>query len=165
LWQSFSAFAENESEFEPPASVVRQVKAAMVLEPALASNNPLQAIAQLVFDSFLQPLPMGIRSSAYLKRYLLYKYESLIIDLAVESGTSSEKQLVVGQVTDCKSRNLSGVKISLVSGKRKVAATQANGFGEFFLEFEKTADSWISFTINDSKEIVIPIGETLKNPS
>src|ERR671919_2348278 len=54
----------------------------------------------LVFDSFQQALPAGLRSGQSESRHLLYRTDDLTADLRLEAGARTGRLLLIGQVAD-----------------------------------------------------------------
>src|SRR6266567_5071519 len=61
VWNQVQTMVSNETSCMPPESIVRMVK-----QEFAATNSPKQesVLASLLFDTFAQPLPVGIRSGA-----------------------------------------------------------------------------------------------------
>lgn len=161
VWRELPSFASREADYTPPASIVRIAKAAVFLRSGRSVLPAAQSVAKLVFDSFRQPQPNGVRSVGPAARHLLYKCGSLVIDLSLQSGASAEHHVLIGQVKDCLSGSVRDVQISLASDGQKLGETRANGFGEFFFEFKNNQGIWISLVIQDKREILIPLYQTL----
>src|SRR5207245_3591736 len=104
-----------------PSSLLRRIKQA----------------ARLVFDSFLQPLPDGIRISQLPARRLVYEAGSLMADLWIEPKTDSRRTALVGQLVDSSKpdRRLDRIPIVLQGQKGLIAFATTNEFGEFHFDF------------------------------
>ncbi len=108
-----------------------------LLRPSSLLRRVTQA-ARLVFDSFLQPLPDGIRISQLPARRLVYKARSLMADLWIEPKTDSRRTALVGQLVDSAKpdRRLDRIPIVLRGQKGPIALATTNEFGEFHLDFD-----------------------------
>jgi len=116
--------------------------------------------ARLIFDSFLQPAPAGIRISQPAGRRFVYQAYSLMVDLALEpSQTDSRRISLVGQLLDSAEpeRQLDALSVALQGPKGPIAVASTNKFGEFHfeldleqnvkLEIETAANQWISLVL------------------
>jgi CheY-like chemotaxis protein len=95
--------------------------------------------ARLVFDSFLQPMPAGVRGVSQLpSRQLVYRSGSLMADLWLEPQTDSANVALVGQIVDSDSpdRRLDLIPVALHGPKGRIAYATTNKFGEFHLNFD-----------------------------
>jgi len=113
--------------------------------------------ARLIFDSFLQPAPAGIRTSQLAGRQVIYQAEDLMVDLFLEPPqTDSRRISLVGQLLDSAKpeRRLNILSVALQGPKGPIAIGSTNKFGEFHfdfdleqnvkLEIETAANLWIS---------------------
>ncbi len=108
-----------------------------LLRPSSVLRRVTQA-ARLVFDSFLQPLPDGIRISQLPARRLVYEVGSLMADLWIEPQTDSRRIALVGQLVDSAKpdRRLDRLPIVLRGQKGPIALATTNEFGEFHVDFD-----------------------------
>jgi len=136
LWKHVHEVARHERVLEPPDSAVRAIKGSFALHGPRRHQRGVAAIAKLLFDSSLVPLPAGVRSTSSSTRQLLFGVGAYRIDLRIEPQLDSDKAAVVGQVlhsTDA-GEGLGAVPVALVRGRRVVAETVTSQFGEFNLE-------------------------------
>jgi CheY-like chemotaxis protein len=116
--------------------------------------------AQLVFDSFLQPMPAGVRGVAQLTaRQLLYQSGSLMADLWLEPQTDSNSLALVGQIVDSSRPDchFGSTPVVLHGCKGPIALATTNKFGEFHfnfdfepsvtLEIEVRGNHWVSVAL------------------
>jgi len=95
--------------------------------------------AHLVFDSFLQPMPAGVRGVSQLPaRQLVYQSGNLMADLWVEPQTDSHNLALVGQIVDSSrpERQFDSIPVVLHGRKGPVALATTNKFGEFHFNFD-----------------------------
>ena len=136
LWQEILDLAAGESSYQPPESAVRTIKVSYVLE-GLRKTFPRGAqIAKLVFDSFRQPLPEGVRNLGPRARQLLYRAGKFAIDLRLDSGP--DRASLVGQVLDSTrpDQGVADIPVTLFKSRTRVLKTVTNRLGEFHFEFE-----------------------------
>jgi CheY-like chemotaxis protein len=130
-----------------------------LLRPISVTRRIVQA-ARLIFDSFLEPAPVGIRISQLHGRRFVYQADSLMIDLSLEPPlTGSHRFSLVGQLMDSTKPepDLEVLSVRLQGPKGPIALTSTNKFGEFRFEFsleqnvkleiETVAQNWISIVL------------------
>jgi len=154
VWRSVLAVAERESGFTPPGDIVRVVKSQLAAVVAKASRG-----FRVLFDSARQPITAGIRGGSVSARQFLYETDDYYIDLRVEPRREADRACLVGQILTRKGvdRAAEGVSVSIKKGKQSVAATVANRFGEFQMEFDGSSDLHISIGGDEGNEIVLPL--------
>jgi hypothetical protein len=125
---------------EVPESAVRQVKAIFPPRAKTAKRSFLLP-AQLIFDSFLSPVPAGLRASWQVGWQGLYKAGDCSLDLRIEPELKTSRAAVIGQITSATlpESEMTNVPVFLKSGKNVVASTVSNRFGEFQIEYEQQA--------------------------
>ncbi len=136
LWQEILVLAARESSYQPPESAVRNIKASYVLEGNRKALPRGAQIAKLIFDSFRQPLPEGIRNIGPRARQLLYRAGKFAIDLRLDSGP--DRASLVGQVMDSTrpDQGVADVPVTLFKSRTRVLKTVTNRLGEFHFELE-----------------------------
>ena len=133
------------------------------LESSFRPKEVLRRIinaAHLVFDSFLQPMPAGVRGLSQLPaRQLIYQSGSLMVDLWLEPQTDSNSLALVGQIVDSSRPDCQFGSIPVVLHGRKgpIALATTNKFGEFHfnfdfepsvtLEIEVRGNHWVSVAL------------------
>lgn len=116
--------------------------------------------AHLVFDSFLQPVPAGVRGlSQPSARQLVYQSGSLMADLRLEPQTDSNNLGLAGQIVDSNrpDRQFDSIPVVLHGRKGPIALATTNKFGEFYfkldfepsvtLEIEVGGNQWVSVAL------------------
>src|SRR5260370_25478788 len=91
LWRKVADAAMVEASYQPATEKVRFVKAAFTLARSGARRQKTATAIQLLYDSFSQPVPAGIRSAHKRVRQLLYRAEPYQIDLRLELQTESNR--------------------------------------------------------------------------
>lgn len=113
-----------------------------VIDSLLRPNSLFRRVfqaARLVFDSFLEPAPEGIRISQPSGRRFVYEAGSLMIDLSLEEPlTDSSRISLVGQLLDSAKpeRQLDIFSVALRGATGPIARGYTNQFGEFQFEFD-----------------------------
>src|SRR4051812_12419586 len=156
VWQLMSSSAHAERSYSPPQDVVRMVKQEFAIQHPTEEKQTL--IASLVFDSFAQAAPAGIRSTVTSPRQLLYEANGITIDLRFEVTKSSPNAIVVGQVLE--NKNAYPLPIPLVLFNDQGAAvleTETTDFGEFQFEFDTTKRLRLSFELTATKRVQVSL--------
>jgi hypothetical protein len=157
VWNQLQTIVSNEKSYMPPESAVRMVKLEFV---TTNSQEQASVLANLLFDTFVQPLAAGIRSGAAVARQLVYVAEGLTVDLRLDSQSPSGKILVVGQVLDQRLPRVSprGVSIALWTPKgQPFLEISPNESGEFQLEVNAQDDLRLLIEVAGRKTIRIPL--------
>lgn len=106
-------------------------------QPAIA--RLLKETAQLIVDTFRQPIPAGIRHIRPTVRHLLYETSSHAVDVSFERVPDSNSIRLAGQILSNAEpqRSLNGVRVALHGAKGLLGLAVTNRSGEFLFEFEK----------------------------
>jgi len=164
MWQAVLACAGAERSYDPPDSAVRTVKGLFALyKPVKRLPRALEA-ARLVFDSFRQPLPAGVRAGSRPPRQVLYKSGRYWVDMRLEKAPTSDRLTLVGQILDASSPNkgLNDVPVFFLSGSRELARTATNRFGEFHLEVSAGRCPRVCVGVTKGKAVVVPLPQVKK---
>jgi hypothetical protein len=151
-WQSVYSITQAERILTPPSDVVRVVKSQFAV---VAPEKSLGF--RLLFDSSLEPVPAGMRGSVAARQFL-YETDEYYIDLRVEPHREAHQAALVGQVVNRRSKQgAPGLAVLLQDGKRPIAETSTNQFGEFQFEFDATNSLSIAVERDKSDAIVLPL--------
>lgn len=139
-----------------------QNKFNMPLEVSGPDSEHTQVTAELVFDSFRDPSPGGVRSTASAVRYLLYRADLFVVELRLEFVSGSRRYSLAGQVLNCQegAAPLNKVPVHLRSGPDELALTMTNDFGEFCLDYETGKNVHIWVAVGNKQDIIILLDET-----
>jgi hypothetical protein len=158
-WSRVRKLATEEAAFAPPENLVRLVKLGFANKHA-EQPRPW-TLANLVFDSLAQPLPVGVRSSGTLNVWqVIYEAEGLTVDLRFGRRTPAKEVHLVGQVFDKQAvKALQGdASIELSTEQDQLVATTAvSPLGEFHLEFEAKNHLWLSVKAVGRNTVRIPL--------
>ena len=165
LWQKLHNTAATEARYQPPVADVRVAKAAFAAAGVGAQRNEKSSFVEVMFDSFLQPMPVGARSSGLGTRQMLYRADPYQIDIQIEAQPDGNGLMITGQLLDISSPGVVGrdVKITLSNHRGNVIHTVTNQFGEFRGEVENTGDLELAFPGQGEKSIVISLRNALGN--
>ena len=145
---------------------VQRDRLAMDLWPRLESMvypqlgiRRITKVARLALDTFLQPLPAGIRGSQSGTRQLVYETESLTADMAFERSPDSTRTTLLGQIIRNEPKiPVNGVPVVLKSRKGPLGLKMTNEVGEFSFEFqnERSVNLEIEVSPNDWVLLISP---------
>ena len=113
----------------------------------------------LVFDSFHQALPAGLRSGKSESRHLLYRTDDLTADLRLEAGARTGRLLLIGQVADTRRPGaaLGPLRVAVVRGLDELVSLGPNELGEFQCELERSDDLVLLVGLDHRPVVLIPL--------
>ena len=163
LWQRVRQTAENEKNYGPPGDVVRIAKASLGGSNLKVNQKRQDSLAELLFDSFLQPVLEGIRSSSIGTRHMLYRADPLQIDLLIESQAGGRNIVVTGQLLDLRHPKIVGhnLQVTLSNLRDRVVEATTNQFGEFCQEIESSGNLELKFHGANHMPVVISLRDDL----
>lgn len=139
LWRRVHVAARRELSYQPPEGAVRSMKGTFAIQGPRKATSGARSIAELLFDSAVSPLAVGVRSAATTSRQLLYGAGNYRIDVRIETQADSEKIAVVGQVLNSADPDeiVGAVPVTLTRGRRVLAEAVTSPFGEFDVECDR----------------------------
>jgi hypothetical protein len=114
-------------------------------------------VARLTLDTFLRPLPAGIRFLRPSTRQLLYETKSLTADISFERPHDSTRTSLLGQImrTGEPRTPLSSVSVVLKGERRPLGLKMTNELGEFSFEFEGERRITLEIEVNPNEWVAI----------
>lgn len=114
-------------------------------------------VARLVFDTFLQPLPAGIRYLQPGTRQLVYEAPALTADITLERAADSTRTTLTGQVmrTNLPQIPLNGVPVVLKGQKGPIGLMITNEAGEFSFEFQSERSVAIEIEVSPNDWVLL----------
>jgi len=165
-WTQFAASVARDRLYEPPAGALRTVNAHFALQRP--SRTSVIKQMKLAFDSLVNALPAGIRSSGSSARQLLYRSGNYSVDLRVELQADSGKIALVGQVlnADEQDRGIGDIPVHLQTGDGAWQGVTTNHLGEFHFECPESDSLQLSFGVNPKRTLVvsIPLAQDVPSP-
>ena len=157
MWRDLFDFGSKEGPYRPLDRALRSVAGYYGLLKPGKQGSRVAMMARLLFDSLLEPIPAGIRSSQPSPRQLVYSAGNLLIHLRLEwrlkrihlVGQAQRRATVVPE--------LAGIDVLALSGSKTVARTKCNRFGEFQFELESEENEEFSIVLKGPRSIVIPL--------
>ncbi len=136
VWSLLLQAGKNEASFQPPEEEVERVKQAFPIRSKRFRLPSPAAIAQLLYDSFVQPsLAMARSSGPSGARQLVFEAGSLVIDVQMQIDATTHQRFVTGQILGADGPELAkdGISVALMEADREIERTQAGLHGEFEL--------------------------------
>ena len=158
LWKSFMEVAAKEQAYTPSPQAVHLAEAQFAAAKIAAPVG--RSLLSLVFDSFSQPMPAGIRSGSPMARQLVYEADGLTIDLRIDKHANSKALSIVGQVLDARTLRLApeAVPVALLNRQGEaLQRTSTSNFGEFHLEVTAEAEMQLAIEVDAGRLIRIPL--------
>lgn len=156
-WSRIRRFATEEAAYAPPENLVRLVKLGLAGKPAKASRK--WTLANLVFDSFAQPLLAGVRNGALNVWQVIYEAEGLTVDLRFGRRAHSKAVHLIGQVLnkqEARAWQRATIELATEQGQL-LTTTSVNASGEFQVEFEANDHLWLSIKAEERNAVRIPL--------
>jgi hypothetical protein len=166
LWRKVRDTAKSAVAFEPPESAVRIAKAGFAVNRLQGKQSSVPGLVEVLFDSFLQPLVQGARSSGSGIRQMLFRAEPYQVDVQIEAAPGG-KLVVVGQLLDMRNPDAPGrgVPVSISNLRGHVVQTVTNEFGEFREEIRASSDLELKILGEDEKAVIISLRDSLGTAS
>lgn len=135
--------------------------------PQLGSRR-ITRVARLVLDTFLQPLPAGVRDLQPDARQLVYEAPALTADISFECSPNSPRITLLGQVLRTKEPQipLNGVSVVLKSRNGPLHVKMTNEVGEFSFEFQNERSISLEIEVNPNEWVLLitpPLDWTAKD--
>ena len=137
LLHKLAAAARSDSQVQVPDYALRCARAIFLLQQPEKVQILPRIPARLLYDSFREPLPAGLRTQQRLSRQTLYQAGDYSLDLRLENERGSSRVALVGQIENRNhpEKRVSNVPVLLVSGKQILAQVVSNSLGEFQMEY------------------------------
>jgi hypothetical protein len=167
VWRTVGKAPRAGSGPEPPPETPRIPKAAYASSVFAFGQGQTRTSAELLFDSFSQPVVQGARSAAGGARHLLYRADPYQIDLQIQMGADRHALAITGQVLDLRQPELLGHGVSVVISNRSgdVVCTMTNQFGEFRNEIPNSGNLELEFPELTQQPVVIALRDPLDQSS
>jgi hypothetical protein len=163
LWQKVRQTAKSAAECLPPEHAVRIAKAGFAAARLQGTAARVPGLVEVLFDSFLQPLVQGARSSASGTRQMLYRAEPYQVDLQIEAKPGANKLVVTGQLLDLRNPDAPGrdVAVTISNLRGDMVQTVTNEFGEFREEIMSSSDLELKLPGENQKAVIISLRDAL----
>ena len=134
VWLQWLAdFGVQERRYEPSVRALADAGDVFTLKWPGVPATADEIVADLVYDSFSEPLPAGIRCKDRPSRQARYQTENVQLDLKIELG--DEKGLIIGQIfTETGNVGVRGLEIEITQAGRLIGKSTTNALGEFIFQ-------------------------------
>jgi len=121
----------QDSAYEPPPELVQW--GVDLFQPIMRPEKGglRKIIAALVFDTFDQPMPAGVRRVGAPPRQLLFRAGDVDVDVKIESMEANDRITLVGQVLSSATKFFDNTPVKLESHGIVRYRTRTNVVGEF----------------------------------
>src|SRR5438445_13853896 len=140
LLRKLAAVVRRDLQVQVPEHAVRCARAIFILQQPEEVQVLPRIPARLLYDSFREPLPAGVRTQQRLSRQALYEAGDYSLDLRLENESGTSRVTLVGQIQHRKQpgKRLGGVPALLLSAKQVLGQAVSNSLGEFQMEYAPT---------------------------
>jgi|SRR3989441_12300561 len=152
--------AHSDSQVQVPDYALRCARAIFLLQQPEKVQILPRIPARLLYDSFREPLPAGLRTQQRLSRQYLYQAGDYSLDVRLENERGSPRVALVGQIQNRKQpgKRLGSVPVQLLSGKQVLAQATSNSLGEFQMEYEPSKHLRLYVPVRQAgKQIEVPL--------
>ena len=165
LWQKVRQTAKSAADCQPPENDVRIAKAGFTSARLEGKPAGAPGLVELLFDSFLQPLVAGARSSDSGIRQMLYRAEPYQVDVHIEAKPGANKLMVTGQLLDLRNPDKPGRDVPVIISNLRghVVQSVTNEFGEFREEIQASGDLELKLLGQDEKAVIISLRDAMGN--
>jgi hypothetical protein len=163
LWQKVRQMAKSAADCRPPEDSVRVAKAGFTGTRQPGKRAKVPGFVEVLFDSFLQPLTTGARSTESGIRQMLYRADPYQVDLHIEAKPGANKIVVTGQLLDLRNPDLPGRDVPVIISNLRghVVQTVTNEFGEFREEVRSSSDLELKLLGENEKAVIISLRDAL----
>jgi hypothetical protein len=158
----------RQAAYEPPAAL--RERAVRIFPPRVLERPPALPVlaARLLYDSFRDPQPLGVRSSQRAGRQVLYEAGDFSIDLRLENESPRGPVTVVGQIANRSDpeKPVSGVPVFVLAGEEVLTSGHSNQYGEFQIESLWKRNLRLCVPVAEAgKRIEVPLSRLLPSES
>jgi len=153
LFRRVSEIARMDARWEPPAEALDKARDIFAIRPRQLERPFRKLVARLVFDSFREPLPVGMRSAQSVSRHVLYRADQYYVDLRLDATPGTRRVSVAGQVVRRGAdKTLPGtVSVLLLDQRTVLADAPVNAFGEFNFDYDNQARLKLRVLLNSGQ--------------
>ena len=163
-WRWVHHAANAERDYHPPSEALRIANIAFASSNLAFGGREACTLAEVLFDSSLQPVVAGARSTCNGARQVLYRADRYQIDMQIEMGSDGHTLVVTGQVVDLKQPEFSGREVLVVISnlRGQVEITKTDRFGEFRREIPDSGDLELFFPGLTDKLLMMSLRDPLR---
>lgn len=128
--------AASDQAYEIPHYALRNIRAIYALRQPQEVRLLPRTVARLVYDSFREPLLVGVRSQQSAAHQLMYVAGAYTVDLRLEHEQGAPQVRLTGQIANReRACGVPEVPVFLLSRDLVIGKTATNQFGEFAVEY------------------------------
>lgn len=167
LFAAVAEVARTEAAYSVPEGTFRTARAIFALQGPEKVRILPRALARLVYDSFAEPLLVGIRSQQRVTRQAMYRAGDYYVDLRMESEPETRRVSVVGQIANRRDpeHSVAHVPVVLTSDEEVVARAVSNEFGEFQLGYAPAKHLRLHVPVSSSGNIEVALNRLSGGPA
>lgn len=150
-----------DSKYQIPEYAIHSARAIFALQRPEKVRILPRVLAKLVFDSFREPLAVGVRSQQRITRQALYEAGDYSVDLRIEHERGAQTVVLVGQIINRREpkQQMADIGVELMSGKEVLSRATSNELGEFQMEYHPKRSLQLHVPIQQSgKRIEVRLG-------
>ncbi len=160
--------ASADSQYQVPEYAIHSARAIFALQRPEKVRILPRVLAKLVFDSFREPLAVGVRSQQRITRQALYEAGDYSVDLRIEHDRGAATVVLVGQIINRREpeKRMANIGVQLMSGKEVLSRATSNQLGEFQMEYRPKRSLQLHVPIQQSgKQIEVRLGNLFDESS
>lgn len=166
LFATVAEVARGEAAYAVPENALRSARAIFALRRPERERTLPRVLARLVYDSFAEPMLVGVRGRQRVTRQAMYRAGDYYVDLRMESEPETRHVSMVGQIANRRDpeRSVAHVPIVLTSDEEIVARAVSNEFGEFQLGYAPARHLRLHVPVSRSGNIEIALNRLRAAP-
>jgi len=154
--QWLADFGKREKRYEPPNWAAANAEDLFKLKKPGLVTIAKEIVASLIYDSFSEPLPMGVRRRDLPSRQALYRTDNFQLDLKIELG--DERGLIIGQiVADTGDMATAGLRVEITQAGEVIGKSMTNALGEFIFQDLPKGNYELQVVFSDSMVKLPPL--------
>jgi hypothetical protein len=158
MWQDLFDFGSKEGLYRPPDRALRSVRGYYSLLKPGRESRRVATMARLIFDSLLEPLPAGVRSSQSSPRQLIYSAANFLVDMRLERRARRIHLVGQAQPRAGARARVAGINVCVLRGDETIAQTRSNRFGEFQFELDPSEENEeVTILLEGPTSAIIPL--------
>jgi hypothetical protein len=169
MYRKLASTAREERQWDPPAEVLNRANEIFTIPERRVEPLTRRLLPRLIFDSFRQPLPAGVRASHSLTRHVLYRAGDFFIDLRIDREHGAPRASIVGQIAPRSAATAATaaktVSVLLLDRRCIVAQPPVNAFGEFHFDYDAHAKMRLRILLGEKAGLDLSLSRLLRTAS
>lgn len=158
VWRNVALQSQREPLYQPPERAVQEAKALFQLHHLPLRGWPVR-LAEILYDSMLQPAPAGVRSSNTAGRLLVSHADGLRIEVSLTLDAAQDEVSLCGQIFDPANpkADFTGTQVILIQDHADSQDTETGRYGEFSLYGKPDRAGWLVMDVEGRKPIAVTV--------